>query len=64
LVTEVRAYCDLEGLIDDEDRRDLLFFMSELDSDWLRRKYIEIDQAQEKHRKEMEKKGNRNRGRR
>ncbi|QIV65933.1 hypothetical protein Cp1R7AA1_211 [Mesorhizobium phage Cp1R7A-A1] len=62
-MTEVRAYCDLEGLIDDEDRRDLLFFVNELDSEWLRRKYIEIEQAQEKHRKEMEKKGNR-RGRR
>ncbi|RUW56743.1 hypothetical protein [Mesorhizobium sp. M8A.F.Ca.ET.021.01.1.1] len=63
MVTEVRAYCDLEGLVDDEDRRDLLFFLSELDGDWLRRKYAEIEQAQDKHRKEMEKKGNR-RGRR
>ncbi|MBS3648868.1 hypothetical protein KEU06_09640 [Pseudaminobacter sp. 19-2017] len=62
-IGEVRHYCDLDGVIDEEDRRELLFHVMELDAEWMTRKYAEIETERDKLKKQAEKNGTRGRRR-
>lgn len=62
-ISEIKYYCDLEAISDEESRSDLLFHITLLDIEWLKLRYKEIEKGHEKRQKEMEKKRN-SRGRR
>lgn len=63
-LTEVSSYCFLEGIIDEEDRRDLLHFVTILDVEWCKVTYDRISKRREIEKKEAEKKARSNKGRR
>jgi len=44
---DVKAFADLTGLIAEEDKRDLVFFMSEMDTVYLKRTHARIAKGRE-----------------
>lgn len=58
-VSEVSAYCEIEGWLDAETRADLLFHITNLDGKWLEIRHAEIAKQMEKTRKDAANKGNR-----
>jgi hypothetical protein len=65
-VLELDAYCTLEGIWEETERRNLLHHITYLDIDWLKDQYKKINQSREETKREMEreqKKRQRNRGR-
>lgn len=56
LLTEVSSYCFLEGIIDEEDCRDLLHYILALDIEWCKITYARINKRREAEKKEAEKK--------
>lgn len=63
LISEIANYCDLEGLISEEQRRELLHHTNILDTEWLKVTHARIEKRREEDKKKAEKEG-RSKGRR
>lgn len=48
LPTEMLAYCEMQGIAEEGDRQDLLFFLNELDVIYLKHTHEQIRKAREK----------------
>lgn len=57
--TEILAYCELIGILSEEDRQDLLYFLQELDVRYLKHAHETIskgrEEAERKARREADK---------
>jgi len=62
--SDILAYCELMQIIDEEDRRDLVYFLTELDIIYLRHSHAKIEQGREKAEREARQKADRERRKR
>lgn len=56
LTSELLAYCQMERIVSEADRKDLLFHINNLDLVWLKDAHAKIEKRQEEAKKESEKK--------
>lgn len=61
---DVKAFADLTGLIAEEDKRDLVFFMSEMDTVYLKRTHARIAKGREDAERKAKAEADRKRRRR
>lgn len=45
--TDILAYCELQGIFDEESRQDLIFFLTELDIRYLKHSHEQIRKSRE-----------------
>lgn len=60
-ISDIRSYCELVGIFNEEDRRDLLHFLTELDIVYLRHSHAKIEKNREDSRRKAQAEADRKR---
>lgn len=58
---EIKAYCDLKDIYDEESRSDLVFFLTEMDIIYLKRTHERIMKSREAEKQKAEREAERKR---
>jgi hypothetical protein len=53
-ISDIRSYCELTGIFNEEDRRDLLHFLTEMDIIYLRHAHSKIEKGREEAKRKAQ----------